>query len=91
MSLAGIVPRNSAYWSSFQRVSNFVTSRGSLLLAAAGNFAIDLDTFGPFVLLPAQSPNVIAVMATTNPELFPLTPPTRQPCAPRARLSRVLQ
>ena len=82
MSLAGFVPRNGVYWSSFDRVSNFVTSRGSLLLAVEGNFAMDLNTLGPLVLLPAQAPNVIAVMATANPALFPPTPPARQPCAP---------
>jgi lantibiotic leader peptide-processing serine protease len=82
MSLAGFVPRNGAYWSSFDRVSNFVTSRGSLLLAVAGNFAMDLDTLGQLALLPAQSPNVIALIATTNPALFPPTPPARQPCSP---------
>jgi len=87
MSLGGFVPRNipggagAAIWSAFNRVTNFVTSRGSLVLAAAGNAALDLDKIQAFVELPGESPHVIAVMATTNPALFPPTPPARQPCS----------
>jgi lantibiotic leader peptide-processing serine protease len=87
MSLGGAVPRNipgglgAAIWSAFNRVTNFVTSRGSLILAAAGNAATDLNRIGPVVVLPAESPHVIAVVATTNPMLFPPTPPARQACS----------
>jgi len=87
MSLGGAVPRNipgglgAAIWSAFNRVTNFVTSHGSLVLAAAGNSAVDLNRIGAVVALPVDSPDVIAVMATTNPALFPPTPPARQPCS----------
>ncbi len=75
MSLGGAVPRNipgglgAAIWSAFNRVTNFVTSHGSLVLAAAGNSAVDLNRIGAVVALPVDSPHVIAVMATTNPAL----------------------
>jgi subtilisin family serine protease len=88
MSLGAAVPRNvpggagAAVWSAFNRVANFVTSRGSVLVAAAGNQGTDLDGVRPIVGVPVDSPNVIAVMATTNPALLPPTPPARQPCAP---------
>ncbi len=87
MSLGGGVPRNfpggagAAIWSAFNRVANFVNSNGSLVLAAAGNSALDLSRIQAFVALPAQASNVIAVMATTNPALFPPTPPARQACS----------
>jgi len=90
MSLGGFVPRNipggagAAIWSAFNRVSNFVTSNGSLVLAAAGNSALDLDRIQAFVELPGEASHVIPVMATTNPALFPPTPPARQACSPGA-------
>jgi lantibiotic leader peptide-processing serine protease len=88
MSLGAGIPRNmpggdgAAVWSAFNRVANFVTSRGSVLVAAAGNTATDLDRVKAIVAVPVDSPNVIAVTATTNPALLPPTPPARQPCAP---------
>ena len=88
MSLGAAVPRNvpggggAAIWSAFNRVANFVTSNGSVLVAAAGNNATDLDRATAIVAVPVDSPNVIAVTATTNPALLPPTPPARQPCAP---------
>ena len=90
MSLVGIFPRNipggagGATWSAFNRVANFVTTSGSLVLAAAGNDATDLSRIGPFVTVPAQASNVIPIVATTNPALLPPTPPERQPCSPGA-------
>jgi subtilisin family serine protease len=75
MSLGGFVPRNAqggagaAVWSAFNRVTNFVTNNGSLIVASAGNSALDLDNLGSFAHLPSDSPNVIAVTATTNPSL----------------------
>lgn len=87
MSLGGFVPRNlpggagAAISSAFNRVANFVTSNGSLVFAAAGNAALDLDQIQAFIELPGQASNVIAVMATTNPALFPPTPPARQACS----------
>jgi subtilisin family serine protease len=87
MSLGAPIPRNvpggagAAIWSAFNRVANFVTSRGSVLVAAAGNIATDLDRARAVVAVPVDSPNVIAVTATTNPALLPTTPPAQPPCA----------
>jgi len=86
MSLGGFVPRNlhggagAALWSAFNRVSNFATSHGTIVFAAAGNAALNLDQIRAFVELPAEASGVIPVIATTNPALFPPTPPARQPC-----------
>jgi subtilisin family serine protease len=75
MSLGGFVPRNqpggAALFSAFNRVANFVTAHGAVVLAAAGNAALDLNKIGPFVELPADASNIIAVVATTNPALPP--------------------
>ena len=87
MSLGGFVPRNlpggagAALWSAFNRVGNFARSHGAIVFAAAGNSALDLGRIRAFVELPAQAAGVIPVMATTNPALFPPTPPARQPCS----------
>ncbi len=72
MSLGGFVARNqaggAALFSAFNRVANLVTARGAVLLAAAGNSALDLGRIQSFLDLPAQGSNIIAVMATTNPD-----------------------
>jgi subtilisin family serine protease len=72
MSLGGFVARNqaggAALFSAFNRVANFVTAHGAVVLAAAGNSALDLGRIQSFLDLPAQASNVIAVMATTNPD-----------------------
>jgi len=85
MSLGGFVPRNvrgdAALVSAFNRVSNFATSHGAIVFAAAGNSALNLDRIRAFIELPGQAAGVIPVIATTNPALFPPTPPARQPCA----------
>jgi lantibiotic leader peptide-processing serine protease len=85
MSLGGFVPRNAhggaAIASAFNRVSNFATSHGAIVFAAAGNSALNLDRIRAFIELPGQASGVIPVIATTNPALFPPTPPARQPCA----------
>src|SRR5216683_3676753 len=87
MSLGGFVPRNfhggagAAIASAFNRVSNFATSHGTIVFAAAGNSALNLDRIRSFIELPGQASGVIPVIATTNPALFPPTPPARQPCA----------
>src|SRR6266566_482726 len=70
----------AALWSAFNRVSNFATSHGTIVFAAAGNAALNLDQIRAFVELPAEASGVIPVIATTNPALFPPTPPARQPC-----------
>src|SRR5713226_3285854 len=84
MSLGGFVPRNvrggATIARAFNRVSNFATSHGAIVLAAAGNSALNLDRIQAFIELPGQASGVIPVMATTNPALFPPTPPARQPC-----------
>jgi subtilisin family serine protease len=71
MSLGGFVPRNqpggAALFSAFNRVANSVTAHGAVVLAAAGNSALDMTRIQSFVDLPAQGSNIIAVMATTNP------------------------
>ena len=88
MSLGAGIPRNvqggagAAIWSAFNRVLNFVTSNGSVVVAAAGNNGVDLDRVQAVVAVPADSPGALSVTATTNPALLPPTPPARQPCAP---------
>lgn len=71
MSLGGFVPRNqpggAAVFSAFNRVANFVSAQGAVVLAAAGNSALDLNMIRPFVELPADAANIIAVVASTNP------------------------
>ena len=70
MSLGGFVVRNqaggAALFSAFNRVANFVTAHGAVVLAAAGNAALDLGRIQPFVELPAQGSNIIAVMASSG-------------------------
>lgn len=87
MSLGAGVPRNfpggdgAAIWAAFNRVISYVTSHGSVIVAAAGNEAADLDRVKAVVALPVDAPGAISVTATTNPALLPPTPPARQPCA----------
>jgi subtilisin family serine protease len=75
MSLGGFVAKNqpdgAALFSAFNRVANFVTAHGAVVLAAAGNAALDLNKIGPVVELPADASNIIAVVATTNPAVPP--------------------
>jgi len=75
MSLGGFVAKNqpggAALFSAFNRVANSVTAHGAVVLAAAGNAAIDLNKIGPVVELPADASNIIAVVATTNPAVPP--------------------
>lgn len=87
LSLGAGIPRNfpggggAAIWSAFNRVVNFVTSNGSVVVASAGNEAADVDRLKAIALTPADSPGAISVTATTNPDLLPPTPPERQPCS----------
>jgi subtilisin family serine protease len=84
MSLGGFVPKNqpggAALFSAFNRVANSVTARGALVLAAAGNAALDLNKIGPVVELPADASNIIAVVATTNPAVPPPGCPVGTDC-----------
>ena len=66
MSLGGFVARNqaggAALFSAFNRVANFVAAHGAVVLAAAGNAAIDLGRIQSFLDLPAQASNYDCVM-----------------------------
>jgi subtilisin family serine protease len=46
------------------RAANYATQRGALLVAAAGNSALDFDHTANVVFYPAQAANVVAVSAT---------------------------
>lgn len=71
MSLGGFADLSNrgdrAVYTSILRATNFAFNHGSILIAAAGNAALNLDTIGQFVELPGQLPNVISVTATGNP------------------------
>jgi len=82
MSLGGFVNRatDKGVLSAFNRVANFVTAHGAIVFAAAGNSALDLTQIRSFVVLPAQGSNIIAVMATTNPDKPPTGCPLGTDC-----------
>ncbi len=46
------------------RVTGFARQQGALLIASAGNSAIDLDHTGSLISVPAQSVGVLAISAT---------------------------
>jgi lantibiotic leader peptide-processing serine protease len=87
MSLGGLLPRSPhltpepAAFRALHRAVNHATARGALLVAAAQNFGLDLDRVGPLMVVPAQLPNVIAVVATTNPNCVETATPF-EPCVP---------
>jgi subtilisin family serine protease len=82
MSLGGFVNRatEKGALSAFNRVANFVTAHGAIVFAAAGNAALDLTQIRSSVELPAQGSNIIAVMATTNPDKPPAGCPLGTDC-----------
>jgi lantibiotic leader peptide-processing serine protease len=45
-----------------KRVANYVTQRGTVLVASAGNSGLDLN--GPFTALPSDTPGIVTVSAT---------------------------
>jgi lantibiotic leader peptide-processing serine protease len=45
---------------------NYATSRGKLVVSAAGNSAVDMDHDGNFIWVPAQSGNGLGIYATNN-------------------------
>lgn len=45
---------------------NYATSRGKLVVSAAGNSAVDMDHDGNFIWVPAQSGNGLGIYATDN-------------------------
>jgi subtilisin family serine protease len=69
MSLGGFVPKagNGLFWATMVRVTNFLDNNGVVVVASAGNSAVDVDGIASFEHLPSNLPNVIAVTATTNP------------------------
>ncbi len=57
--------RDAAQLVSFlSRVTSFARKQGSLLIASAGNSAIDFDRTGNLIGVPAQSAGVVAISAT---------------------------
>jgi subtilisin family serine protease len=87
MSLGGLFPRASqqttepAASRALHRAANHAAAHGAVLVAAAQNFGLDLDGMGSILILPAELPNVLAVVATTNPNCAETSTPF-QPCAP---------
>jgi len=77
MSLGGVFNRQgpgaALLAAALNRATSFAHQRGVTVFAAAGNGATDFDHTGNLVILPAQSPHVIAV-AATGPEGFGLGP-----------------
>ncbi len=77
MSLGGFADLtdkgDQAVYVALTRATDYAFNHGSLLVAAAGNSGLNLDALPPlfyggnFVELPGSLPNVVAVMATTNP------------------------
>lgn len=68
MSLGAYFPKNSPgggqLVAALNRATNYANSRGTLVVAAAGNGADDLQHDGNFTFVPAQSANVTSVGAT---------------------------
>jgi subtilisin family serine protease len=67
MSFGALIPRNGGVASAFNRVANFVSGHGVVMVAAVGNEGVDLNKTGPVGSWPAEASNVISVIATTNP------------------------
>jgi hypothetical protein len=57
-------PGAAALTSAITRAADYATQHGALLVAAAGNDAIDFDHTANVVFYPAQAANVVAVSAT---------------------------
>lgn len=53
------------------RGTNHAFAQGSLIVASAGNGAMNMNALGPIMHLPSELPNVINVAATTNPDFPP--------------------
>jgi len=71
MSLGGYADLTNkgdhAIYVALVRATNYAFSHGSILFAAAGNDGLNLNNIRPFVELPGDLPNVISIVATTNP------------------------
>jgi subtilisin family serine protease len=70
MSLTSGFPRDAPGGAqlirALDKAVNFATSRGKLVVSAAGNSATDMDHDGNFIWVPAQSGNGIGIYATNN-------------------------
>lgn len=55
---------NAHLLNAITRVTNFARQRGALVVAAAGNDAVDLDHSANFIFTPAQTGAAIAISAT---------------------------
>ena len=64
----------------FDRVTSTAFAEGSVIVASAGNDGLDLSN-PEYIELPAQSRNVLAVVASTNPDCAENLDPAAQ-CAP---------
>lgn len=68
MSLGAYFPKNAPgggpLVAALNRATNYANSRGTLVVAAAGNNGADVQHDGNFTFVPAQSANVISVGAT---------------------------
>jgi lantibiotic leader peptide-processing serine protease len=73
MSFGGNVDRNTrdgnAFYLAWDRVARFASNNGTLLVAAAGNDATNLN--GKLTSLPSDLPSVVAVGATATSTAFP--------------------
>lgn len=56
-------PACAALLSALNRATNYAHSKGALVIAAAGNDATNADRDRDTIIVPAQSPNVVAVSA----------------------------
>jgi subtilisin family serine protease len=66
LSLGALVPRsgNGTLLAALTRAVDFATSRGAVVVAAAGGDELDLGQAGDLVVVPAQSGKALAVSAT---------------------------
>jgi lantibiotic leader peptide-processing serine protease len=86
MSLGGLFRRASAEtvepaaFRALHRAANHAAAHGAVLMAAAQNYGLDLDRLGSMLILPAELPNVLAVVAVTNPGCAETSTPF-EPCA----------
>jgi subtilisin family serine protease len=63
-AISGRNPSIAALLNALSRATSYARQRGTLVIAAAGNSAIDIDHTNNLVFVPAQSVGVVAVAAT---------------------------
>jgi lantibiotic leader peptide-processing serine protease len=66
----------AALLSAMNRATNYAHRQGALVVAAAGNAALNLDRSRDLVVLPAQNPNVATVSATGPVDAIGVEPDT---------------